>query len=53
MEHLCDAFQLGKTLSELINKIYGHAQNTRETVDAFSDDFQALARKIIVHKPYF
>ena len=34
MEHLCDAFQSGKTLSELSSNFYGKAKNTQEMRDA-------------------
>ena len=53
IEHLCDAFQLGETLSELIGDFYGWIQNYRETEDTFTNDLQVLARKIIVWKPSF
>ena len=52
-DHLHDAFQSGKTLSKLISNFYGWSQKARETKDAFADDLQVLARKIIVHKPSF
>ena len=52
IDHLCDAFQLGEILSELISDFYGQSQNTRETKDTFADDLQVLARKIIVQKPF-
>ena len=53
IDHLNDAFQLGKSLSELISDFYGQSQKARETKDTFADDLQVLARKIIMHKPYF
>ena len=53
IDHLCDAFQLGETLSKLISHFYGWSQKTRETEDTFTDDLQVLARKIIVQKPSF
>ena len=37
VEHLCDAFHLGETLSEMISDFYGHTQKTMETKDAFTD----------------
>ena len=51
IEHLGDAFQSGKTLSELISDFYGQSQRAWETEDTFADDLQELARKIIAHKP--
>ena len=53
IDYLCDAFQSGETLSELISDFYGQSQKTRETEDTFTDDLQVLARKIIVQKPSF
>ena len=47
IDHLCDAFQLGETLSEFISDFYGQSQKTRETEDTFADYLQVLARKII------
>ena len=53
IDHLCDAFQSGETLSELNSDFYGWSQKTRETEDTFAYDLQMLARKIIAHKPSF
>ena len=53
MEHLCDAFQSGETLSKLISDFYGESEKTRETKDTFADDLQVLARNIITYKPSF
>ena len=53
IDHLCDAFQSGETLSELISDFYGQSQKTRETEDSFADNLQVLARKIIAQKPSF
>ena len=53
IDHLCDAFQLGETLSELISDFYGQSQKTQETEDTFADDLQVLARKFIAQKPSF
>ena len=53
IDHLHDAFQSGKTLSELISDFFGQSQKARETEDNFADDLQVLARKIIVYKPSF
>ena len=52
-EHLWDAFQSGKTLSELISNFYGQSQKAWEREDTFADDLQVLARKIIACKPIF
>ena len=53
IDHLCDAFQSGETLSELISNFYSWSQKTRETEDTFANDLQVLARKIIARKPSF
>ena len=53
IDHLQDAFQSGKTLSELISDFYGWSLKAQDTKDTFTDDLQVLARKIIVHKPSF
>ena len=53
IDHLCDAFQSGTTLSELISDFYGQCQKARETEDTFANDLQMLARKIIACKPSF
>ena len=44
IDHLCDAFQSGETLSKLISNFYGWSQKTRETQDTFANDLQLLAR---------
>ena len=53
VEHLCNAFQSGKTLSQLISAFYGQSQKTKETEDTFADYLQVLARKNILWKPSF
>ena len=53
IDHLHDAFQSGKTLSELISDFYGQSQKAREAEDTFANNLQVLARKIIMHKPSF
>ena len=53
IEHLQDVFQSGQMVSKLISNFYGQSLKTLETKDAFADDFQVLAKKIIVWKPSF
>ena len=53
MQHLKNAFQSGKTISELISDFYGQAQKKSESKDAFADDLQVLVQKIIARKPEF
>ena len=53
VNHLKHAFQLGKTVSELISDFYSCHQKKNESEDAFVDDLQILVRKIIASKPSF
>ena len=53
VNHLKYAFQLGKTVSELISDFYSRHQKKNELEDAFADDLQILVRKIIACKPSF
>ena len=45
IQHLLDAFQSCRTLSELITNFYGQSQKAWETQDTFTDDLKVLARK--------
>ena len=53
VNHLKHAFQSGETVSKLISDFYSHHQKNNESEDAFADDLQILARKIIARKPSF
>ena len=53
IQHLKNAFQSGKTISELISDFYGHAQKKSKSEDAFADDLQVLVWKIIARKLEF
>ena len=53
MQHLKNAFQSGKTTSELISNFYARAQKKNESKEAFVDDLQILVCKIIARKPEF
>ena len=53
IDHLHDTFQSGETLNEPISDFYGWSQKAREIEDAFANDLQVLARKIIACKPSF
>ena len=53
IQQLKNAFQSGKTVSELISDFYGQAQKKSESKDAFADDLQVLVWKIIARKPEF
>lgn len=50
MQHLKNAFQSGKTISELISDFYGWTQKKSKAEDSFGDDLQVLVQKIIARK---
>ena len=50
IDHLCNAFQSGEMLIELISDFYGQSQKAQETEDTFANDLQVLAQKIICTK---
>ena len=53
VQHLKNAFQSRKTISELISDFYGRAQKKNESEDVFVDDHQVLVQKIIARKLKF
>ena len=53
VQHLKNAFQSGKTISELISDFYGWCQKKGESEAAFVDDLQVLVHKIIARKLEF
>ena len=53
VQHLKNAFQSGKTISELISDFYGWAQKKNESKDAFADELKVLVQKIIARKLEF
>ena len=53
IQHLKNAFQSGKTISELISNFYSWAQKKSESKDAFADELQVLVWKIIARKLEF
>ena len=53
VQHLKNAFQSRKTISELISDFYGWAQKKNESEDVFVDDHQVLVQKIIARKLKF
>ena len=53
MQHLKNAIQSGKTISELISNFYSQAQKKNESKDAFTDELQVLVWKIIARKLEF
>ena len=50
---LKNAFQSGKTISELISNFYSWAQKKSESEDMFADELQVLVWKIIARKLEF
>ena len=53
LKHLSVAFQGGDDEANLLAKFYSHAQKVKESEEAFADELQILARKVIVKKPDF
>ena len=53
LKHLSVAFQGGDDEASLLAEFYSRVQKTKETEEAFADELQILARKVIVKKPDF
>ena len=53
LKHLSIAFQGGNDEANLLAEFYSHVQKTKETEEAFVDELQILARKVIIKKPDF
>ena len=53
LKHLSIAFQGGDDEANLLAEFYSHAQKTKEMEEAFVDELQILARKVIIKKPDF
>ena len=53
IQHLKNAFQSAKTISELISDFYSWAQKKSESKDTFADELQVLVWKIIARKLKF
>ena len=53
VQHLKNAFQSGKTISELISDFYSQAQKKKKSEDVFVDDLQVQVWKIIARKLEF
>ena len=53
LKHLSVAFQGGDKEANLIAEFYSHGQKTKETEEAFADELQILARKVMTRKPNF
>ena len=53
LKHLSVTFQEGDDEANLIVEFYSHGQKTKESEEAFADELQILARKVISKKPDF
>ena len=53
LKHLSIAFQGGDNEANLLVEFYSCAQKTKEMEEAFVDELQILARKVIIKKPDF
>ena len=53
LKHLSIAFQGGDDKANLLAEFYSRAQKTKEMEEAFADELQILARKVIIKKPNF
>ena len=53
LKHLSVAFQGGNDEANLLVEFYSHVQKTKETEEAFADELQILACKVIIKKPDF
>ena len=53
LRHLSIAFQGGDDKANLLAEFYSHGQKIKESEEAFADELQILARKVIIKKPDF
>ena len=53
LKHLSVTLQGGYEEANLIAKFYSHGQKSKEMEEAFADELQILARKIMMRKPNF
>ena len=53
LKHLSIAFQGGKDEANLLAEFYSHGQKAKELEEAFADELQILACKVISKKPDF
>ena len=53
LEHLSVTFQGGDDKANVLTEFYSHAQKMRESEEAFEDELQLLACKVISKKPDF
>ena len=53
LRHLSIAFQGGDDEANLLAELYSHGQKIKESEEAFVDELQILAHKVIIKKPDF
>ena len=53
LRHLSVAFQGGDDEANLLAEFYSHGQKLKESEEAFADELQILAHKVIIKKPDF
>ena len=53
LKHLSVTFQGGEDEANLLAEFYSHGQKAKETEEAFADELQILAHKVISKKPDF
>ena len=53
LRHLSNAFQGGDDEANLLAEFYSHGQKVKESEEAFVDELQILAHKVIIKKPDF
>ena len=53
LRHLSMAFQGGNNEANLLAEFYSHGQKVKESEEAFADELQILACKVIIKKPDF
>ena len=53
LKHLSIAFQGGNDEANILAKFYSRKQYSKESEEAFADELQLLARKVISKKPNF
>ena len=53
LRHLSITFKGGDDEANLLAEFYSHAQKVKESEEAFADELQILAQKVIIKKPDF
>ena len=53
LRHLSITFQGGDDEANLLAEFYSHGQKLKESEEAFADELQILAHKVIIKKPDF